>query len=52
MIDEVTKAYLQRRAQARGKPLEEMTPDEARKARAFLWLHGGKLVARAIEASS
>src|SRR5471032_892291 len=36
MLDEITTAWLQQAAKARGKPLHEMTPAEARRAREFL----------------
>jgi acetyl esterase len=36
MLDETTKAWLQQVAKSRGKPLHEMTPGEARRAREFL----------------
>jgi acetyl esterase len=42
MLDEVTNAYLEQVYKARGKPLEQLTPDEARRSREYLLALFGK----------
>jgi acetyl esterase len=42
MLDEITTAYLAQVAKARGKPLEQLTPDEARRSREYLLALFGK----------